>query len=244
MNIKLLISFLLLFGLDCVSQDCFEADATIWQQTWRTCEKKQNPNDSYGSSHWIMYNFSEIRNLSKSWIWNTNDPLRLDQGFNDVFIDYSIDGIHWSHWGQMSFSKAEGTSVYSGFPGPDLTGISAQFVLLTALSNHGDPLCYGISEIKFNLLPGFEDSIVSDLSEIPDAGEAIIAYPNPAHDYCILQGLENKNTPYQLISPMGVIVSRGQLLGQINRIELPDLTDGLYYLKVQDKIIKLAVKEN
>lgn len=132
---------------------CFDADATIWQNTWASCEMSQNPKNEYGNSHWIQYNFGAVRKLSKSWVWNTNDPAKLNQGFNLVKIDYSIDGQNWTYFGEMNFPKAAGEAVYGGFAGPDLVGIEAQYVLLTAMSNHGDANCSGLAEIKFNLLP-------------------------------------------------------------------------------------------
>ena len=66
-------------------------------------------------------------------------------------------GQTWVYWGEMNFPIAAGDAIYSGFSGPDLMGIQAQYILLTAISNHGDPNCAGFTEIKFNLVPG--DSI-------------------------------------------------------------------------------------
>lgn len=133
---------------------CFEPDASIWLDTWASCEESPNPKTEYGNTHWIQYDFGSVRTLSKSWVWNANDPNKLEQGFNLVKIDYSTDGETWEYWGEMNFPKAEGAAVYGGFPGPDLLGIEAQYVLLTAMSNHGDPSCAGFAEIKFNLMQG------------------------------------------------------------------------------------------
>ncbi len=143
---------LLLVAIISAQSDCFEADASIWLDTWVSCDKTPNPKSEYGDSHWIQYNFGSIRTLSKTWIWNTNDPNRLNQGFNHVKIDYSEDGQNWTYWGEMNFPKAQGDAIYSGFSGPDMVGIKAQYVLITALSNHGDSNCMGIAEIKFNLM--------------------------------------------------------------------------------------------
>lgn len=245
MRLSVGILFCLLLPSLVPGQSCFDADETIWQNTWRSCEKSLSPVADYGPSHWIMYDFSEIRNLSKSWIWNTNDPLRLDEGFRDVMIDYSVDGVNWSHWGAFYFPKAKGKAVYGGFPGPDLNGISAQFILLTAMSNHGDEHCMGIAEIKFNLLPGFESSIVSDINTEPHAKSSLSVYPNPAKDYCLLSGLDTqKDIAYRIISPMGIPVAQGIVAGNSNRIALPALPDGIYYLLIEQAIIKLAVNQN
>ena len=135
------------------AQQCTEPDASIWKDTWVSCDKTANPKAEYGNSHWIQYDFGSVRNLSKTWVWNTNDPARLNQGFNLVKIDYSEDGASWTSAGEMNFPKASGAAVYSGFSGPDLMNIKAQYVLITAISNHGDATCAGIAEIKFNLLP-------------------------------------------------------------------------------------------
>ncbi|MEL7020843.1 MAG: hypothetical protein AAGK47_04505, partial [Bacteroidota bacterium] len=108
---------------------CFTPDASIWQNTWASCSTSPNPVSNYGNTHWIRYDLGVQRQLSKTWVWNTNDPSQLDQGFRQVKIDYSTDGVNWSHWGQMSFPKAGGDAVYGGFAGPDLSNIQARYVL-------------------------------------------------------------------------------------------------------------------
>jgi hypothetical protein len=139
-----------------LQSQCFEADASIWQNTWASCSTSLNPKSAYGRTHWIQYDLGSVRKLSKSWVWNTNDPAELDRGFQEVHIDYSVDGAEWTYWGAMEFPRAEGEAVYGGFPGPDLVGLEARYVLLTASSNHGDPSCAGLAEVKFNLLPRAE----------------------------------------------------------------------------------------
>ena len=138
---------------------CFEPDASIWLNSWASCAEKMNPILDYGESHWIQYDFGSVRALSKSWVWNTNNPEELDQGFKRVKVDYSKDGVDWKYWGEMEFPKAQGEAIYSGFPGPDLQGVKARYVLLTALSNHGHASCHGLAEVKFNLLPDNEARI-------------------------------------------------------------------------------------
>jgi len=144
---------LTLFFINTLSAQCINSDANIWKDTWASCDKTPNPIAEYGNSHWIQYNFGSVRNLSKTWVWNTNDPTQLNQGFNLVKIDYSEDGEIWTNLGEMNFPKAEGAVIYSGFSGPDFSNLKAQYVLLTAISNHGNASCAGLAEIKFNLLP-------------------------------------------------------------------------------------------
>ena len=135
----------------------FQADVNIWKNSWASCQKKKNPVPGLASSHWIQYDFGVLRNLSKTWVWNMNDPEYLHQGFKKVRIDYSERGDQWTHWGDMEFPKGTGHAIYSGFQGPDLQNIRARYVVITSLSNYGDRQCAGIAEIKFNLLPDFEE---------------------------------------------------------------------------------------
>lgn len=133
-------------------------DASIWENTWTSCQKSDNPIPENGRTHWIMYDFGVPRNLSKTWIWNTNEPGQLDKGMKTIKVDYSMDGNEWTNWGQMSLPKAKGEAVYSGFPGPDMVGLQAQYVLITGLENHGHATCFGLAEVKFNLLPDTSNS--------------------------------------------------------------------------------------
>lgn len=158
--IKYIISIISIFLFHySVSGQCFDADNNIWKDTWASCQKTANPNPENGNSHWIQYDLGTSRNLSETWVWNTNDPNKLDRGFNQVKVDYSDDGETWTTWGEMNFPKAKGEAIYGGFAGPDLQNVKARFVLITALSNHGDTTCTGLAEVKFNLLPNDDPGI-------------------------------------------------------------------------------------
>lgn len=134
-----------------IMAQCFEPDTNIWKDTWVSCDKTPNPISSYGDTHWILYDLGNNQFLGSTWVWNTNDPTRLNQGFDLVKFDYSEDGENWTLWGEMKFPKADGAAIYGGFAGPDFEAIQARYVLLTVLSTHGDVNCAGIAEIKFNL---------------------------------------------------------------------------------------------
>lgn len=159
LTIKIGILLSILFYNQHAYAQCAEPDASIWLDTWASCATRMNPISEYGANHWIQYDFGTTRQLSKTWVWNTNDPDKLDQGFNLVKIDFSIDGENWTNWGTMEFPKAQGEAIYSGFSGPDLSGLEARYVLLTAMTNHGHPSCCGIAEIKFNLLPNMNPQV-------------------------------------------------------------------------------------
>jgi len=221
------------------TQDCFEADETIWKNTWSSCTMSTNPKSEYGLSHWIQYDMGEIRNMSKSWIWNCNDPVKLDQGFELVNIDYSIDGQNWTNWGEYSFPKAQGDAIYSGFEGPDLLGVKCQFVLITVISNHGEPNCAGIAEIKFNLLPGFEESIISNTELVDLKKSKYTLLPNPAVDIVYINGELKDKMQYSILNSYGMILQTGIIGINQNSIPVKELGTGIYFIKIENQIMRL-----
>ncbi|MEM9836241.1 MAG: discoidin domain-containing protein [Bacteroidota bacterium] len=186
-----------------LAAQCFVPDATIWENTWASCTPSANPKAEYGNSHWIQYDLGEVKRLSTTWIWNTNDPAELDRGFKEVKIDYSLDGENWNFWGDFTFARGEGEAIYGGFTGPNLMGIPARFVLITALSNYGDPTCFGIAEIKFNLLPNPEgtspDGTYENCTPVTSAEVEIVGQNEAFISWEALPNVENYLIEYRLI---------------------------------------------
>ncbi len=114
---------------------------------WISCTKSTNPNPVRGSSHWIRYQFNTTITLYDMIIWNLNHPDYIKDGLNKVIIDVSSNGTTWTMIDTFTFPKAPGSGFYEGFRGPDLGGVSARYLLITALSNHGGG-CYGLSEMR------------------------------------------------------------------------------------------------
>jgi len=114
---------------------------------WISCEQSANPNTARGNSHWIMYQFNSLQSLYDLTIWNLNHPDYIKDGLNQVIIDYSSNGTSWNTLDTFTFPKAPASGFYEGFHGPDLGGIAARYLLITALSNHGGG-CYGLSEVR------------------------------------------------------------------------------------------------
>ena len=114
---------------------------------WISCDPSNNPNPAHGSSHWIMYDFSQTYALYDLQIWNMNHPDFLDDGLKNVIIEYSTNGSNWILADTFTIPKATSSGYYEGIFGPDLEGTSARFLLITALDNHGGG-CYAMSEIR------------------------------------------------------------------------------------------------
>ena len=114
---------------------------------WISCEKSQNPKNAYGTSHWVRFDLGSQRSLHDIHLWNINHPDYLDDGIRNMLIDISSNGTAWTQVDTFTIARANGSGFYTGSAGPDLAGINARYVLLTALDNHGGG-CVGLSEIK------------------------------------------------------------------------------------------------
>lgn len=174
-KIILLLSVFVLVQQFSFAQCYPDRHSTNFFDGWISCEPAMSPNPDRPESHFILYDFVKVFKLGQMTIWNTNDPSYLDSGMRDVAIDYSTDGITWTHAGDYVFPQASGLSTYEGDAGPNLDDIEARYLLITALTNYGGE-CYGLSEMN---VVG-EEVIISAVED-----PAVIAciditlYPNP-----------------------------------------------------------------
>lgn len=119
--------------------------------SWESCTPQAHPTSGRGVAHWIQYDLGKTYLLTESHIWNYNVTGATGKGFKDVVIDYSLDGTNWTQLGGITqWEQATGEIGYQGFTGPNFNGISARYILITALNNWNDNgLCSGFSKITF-----------------------------------------------------------------------------------------------
>ncbi len=188
---------------------------TNWYDGWVSCEAYPNPNSAHGVSHWILYDFGQIYRLNDVHIWNYNEPDYLGQGLKDVLIDYSMDGSNWANAGTFTFEQATGLSTYEGSQGPDLGGINAQFVLITALDNWGGDACYGLSEVRF----AAEEVASTATDDLASASSCLSMqiYPNPfsSDGRVMIQAACAGRIKYKITDVLGRLVDQGELPGRI-----------------------------
>lgn len=125
---------------------------------WVSCSSAPSPNPSGGNGHWILYDLGQVRQLYKSTIWNLNSPDRLDWNIQSARFDYSVDGNSYTNLTTTTLLQASGESLYEGMTGPDFGGISARYILITAVSNYGGT-CYGLGEVRFYTEPDSPNSL-------------------------------------------------------------------------------------
>lgn len=149
----ILIIFSLFFTIHLIAQNCNDdTHSTNPTDSWLSCTVSANPNGARGNSHWILYDLGTSYTINNTHMWNYNVTGQTNKGMMDIAIDYSSNGTTWSQATTFQLPQAPGNSSYTGVPGPDLNGITARYILITALSTHGHT-CAGISEVKFYITP-------------------------------------------------------------------------------------------
>jgi len=235
MKIHITLLLLIVTSWNIISGQCNEE--TIWDKTWYSCEAADNPNPAREKSHWILYDLGAVYPLAESTLWNANQAEETDRGMKQVQIEVSMDQEKWIELGTFDFPQADGSQDYRGFEGPDFQGIRARYVLITALSNWGDPTCYGLSEVQFGIAAdSLTTPVQSDLLKDP-----VIVYPNPAIDMVNISYTSERVDTWTitLYNLMGQEISRKDFILKTghNRLHFPLETArmGTYWISISDE---------
>jgi hypothetical protein len=198
-----------------------------------SCETTANPITSYGNTHWILYDFGYAYSLYDVKLWNANDPAHLDYGIQDYAIDYSLDAVNWNHLGNYTLNQASGLSIYEGEMGPNFSGVTARYMLLTPLSNYGGS-CFALSEIKI-----YVDEFAANQEELNLAFNSYVQ-PNPfKDDLQVFVKTDYPNSPikYVLYDVLGRTIFKKTIQDVTveNKIIISgkNLPTGLYFLKIK-----------
>lgn len=241
----LLLPFAILAAAQLSAQCYPDRHNTSWNDAWYSCEESVNPNAQRGEGHWIMYDLRHIYRLSKGKIWNINAPDRLNEGFNDFYVDYSKDGENWETLGEFSAAMGPGDNLYEGEELFNFAGDSARFVLLTAASNYGGE-CYGIAEMRIDVV-----DVVEDLNQTQSECLFVSAFPNPHESNFSLNVGSLCNGPiyYQLYNSSATMIMSGVFPEngvQDYQMTTAGVSSGVYYLvviqngqSVQTQIVKI-----
>jgi hypothetical protein len=107
---------------------------------------------------WIQFELDKVYPLHEMWVWNSNTGLEssIGYGFQDVTIEYSLDGIEYATLGTThEFARAPGVDGYAHNTVIDFGGVQAKYVKLTANTNWAPfPFPqFGLSEIRLLHIP-------------------------------------------------------------------------------------------
>lgn len=240
MKICLVVVCLLVFGL-AQSQCDMDRHNTTLSSGWLSCEISPSPNPIRGDSHWIQYDLSEPKRLGTSHFWNLSHPEAVTFGVRQIAISTSLDAITWEELGIVEAPIGESSGFYQGVPGFDFGGVSARYVLFTALNNHaGSSDCIGFSEIRVQIE---QATSTVDLSV---QSPSFTLYPNPASaevNVAILD-LPAGNYKMQLLDLSGrtVIEQQVQIAESSEfKINTSQIESGQYFVSLQQgQLVKQA----
>ena len=207
---------------------------TSYSNGWLSCESSPSPNTTRGESHWIMYDFGQIYSLGTSHVWNTNVSDNLNLGIKTMVIDYSTDGVTWLSSQEVEIPMADASTFYTGNEGPDLNGIEARYILITALTNYGGE-CVGFSEIKFNTA-----GVVSDVTDIDELDGSIAIFPNPmdGSGEIELVDIPSGNYQYFISDILGRVLLNNSLKISSEKVnihlDVKDFINGIYSITLTD----------
>lgn len=223
-----------LIGITLLSGQCFpDRHNTSASAAWLSCEASPSPNPLRGESHWISYDLGELTSLGQMQLWNINNPAQLESGARRLAIDYSTDGTNWTEFQVIEVAAAEGSGFYEGIGALDFEELSARYLLLTIVENHGGD-CYGLAEVKIET---FGSVSTSDLAE----DNSMNLYPSPATTYTQVAYESQRSEPASLsivdLSGKELTSEKIQIKTGSNlyRLDLTQFVSGLYYVRLKSK---------
>ncbi len=104
---------------------------------------------------WIQYDFDKLYKINQMLVWNYNHMYYYRNGFKDVLVEYSEDGLTWNAVPNVNtFNKALNFSTYEYNTVVDFNNVIAKSVRITAYSNYGTGgggvgAKSGLSEVRF-----------------------------------------------------------------------------------------------
>lgn len=232
-----------------VAQCYPDRHSTAWYDGWISCEKSENPNSENPNSHWIMYDFGSVMEMYKLSIWNINAPEYISYGIQTANIDYSMDGISWVEYGEVTLNQGSGQNTYEGDQLLNFDGINAKYLLITAKTTFGSN-CAGFAELKLEV-DSVETIVPADT--ITKDSICIIAdiYPNPISEHTLYVHLLEQCVPnvhYRLIDETGRVVVPSTLISLNEVVDIlkgKKIAAGVYiveltsnYAKSEYKVIK------
>lgn len=234
---KLSILVLILFVSQLALSQCNEdRHSSLQVDNWISCEMTENPNLERGNSHWIMYDFGQTYSLNNSTFWNCNSFGDTDSGIQRFIVDYSIDGLSWTEFGEHVLSKAEASSFYDGESGPNFDGLAARYILITSINSFSSD-CACLSEIRFET-----SGIISDIAEVNNLNLSALLAPNPASDLVELRISDVENS---FDAEITVLDQTGRLISKLKQhiqvgdsnIEIitADFLSGNYIVKIESE---------
>jgi len=153
MRNKLFTVIICVFSFNIAMTQCFpDRHNANEDASWLSCATSPSPNPDRGDSHWVLYELDDVYEFYNLTVWNYNHVYDHNNGVSEIIVDVSMDGVTWVEAGIFNVMESDGSSFYQGEMVGSLGSRSGQYVLITAVENHGGA-CFGMSEVKIELEP-------------------------------------------------------------------------------------------
>jgi len=153
-----------------------------------------------------------------------NKPLHIELNGNDLYIS-EADGDKISRIDITATTPTTAITVTTAIESPECLALKNNELYFSSFPNSG-PTIIG----KYNLAP---------LSVNDFMLESIKIYPNPTTDYILISGSSNEE--FTIFNISGVKVIEGNI-SKNNKIEVRNLADGIYFLKMHNSIPMKFIK--
>lgn len=225
---KLLFLIMMVTSINTVEAQCEGTHSAMEDDAWLSCQGTENPNPDRAQEHWIMYDFGDYYFLNESHFWNYNFDSSTSNGISSFSVDYSIDGVNWSWWGDYNLQEAPGSDFYYGEEGPDFNGLVTRYLLISVITNHGGN-CYGFSEMQLQVDPG-----VIGIEEPLTQGFDFQVQPNPASDFAVIQLEGRMGSEINIFNSTGQLILSTESTSLSTRIDVSSYGPGVYLIEVID----------
>lgn len=202
------------------------------KDAWLSCNTSPNPNFTRGNTHWIQYDFGDLKTFTETHVWNYNASGETGKGFRSVVIDYSDDGTNWTHFGTYEWAQAPGTNGYGGFVGPNFNNLVARYILVTGLTNWEGSTCRGLSEMTFTVEAAALPLELLSFNAVPEK-EAIHLFWEVADETNLKGYTLERSDDEQKFKPMAWIESERKTQNQYQYIDEQVRPNQWYYYRLK-----------
>ena len=241
---SVLLTAFFVFGALSTHAQCLDnIHSPFAEDAWLSCQTSINPVPERGAGHWLQYDLGYSYLLDSMFIWNYNVWGSTGNGVKEMAIDYSEDGVNWTHMGNFEIAQAPGSWKYDTPELIEMGNVAARYLSLTFIdswSNESD--CVGISEMKIavNQPTSTEELLESSLVNI---------FPNPCSEILNIEINEvNDIHTIHILNALGQVVeSYNSTVINRKAINVSTLNDGVYYLLLKSNeslITKRFVKSS
>ena len=178
----------------------------------------------------LQFAFDGVYKLYEMQVWNYNVQYEalLGFGFQNVMVQYSMNGTDWTTLGTVDFARGPGRADYTANTLINFHGLATRHVRLVANTGFGTMGKYGLSEVRFLYLP------VQARQPQPADGQMDV---NPNGTLSWRSGREADSHELYLSSSEGAVIDGTALVATAteNRYPLDELDlryDTAYYWRI------------